>query len=60
MTDNFICLDCGSSLTETEQYYYERRCESCEADWLDSIESWRNGGENEEFDALFSVKRDVH
>ncbi len=47
------CKDCLHILTSKEQYYYGDRCESCEVAWSESIQEWRSGGANEEFDKLY-------
>ena len=47
------CRDCGNYLTATEEHYYENRCNECEGRWLDRIESWRHGGEDDDLDALY-------
>lgn len=39
-----VCSCCRRPLSDEEIFYYESRCENCESDWHDRIESWRHGG----------------
>ncbi len=49
-----ICKECGNVLTDLERHYYENKCESCERLWLEAVERWRRGEEeNEEFDKVY-------
>lgn len=54
LTD-WLCQECNQYLTNEEIHYYETRCERCETEWLEEIEAWRNGKENETFDRLYST-----
>ncbi len=49
------CNTCGAAMTDEEIEYYEVRCERCEGEWLDMIETWRKGGRNDVLDDLFSA-----
>ena len=54
-----VCIDCGSVLTDEEQYYYENQCESCVREQGERIAAWRHGGEDPELDAFFATPERV-
>lgn len=49
------CTDCGIPLTEEDSYWYTYRCEACEGLWHERINAWIAGGDDPEFDELYSV-----
>ncbi len=53
-----VCRECGCRLTAVEVEHYEDRCEDCEGAWLEQIEAWRHGAEDEELDRLFGSHPD--
>lgn len=54
-----LCIDCNQVLTDEEVDYYGYRCEKCESEWAEEIYQWRNGGENEKFDKMFSIPKET-
>lgn len=54
-----ICTDCGAVRTAEERHYYFTRCDECEKEWSARIDEWRRGGEDQEFDKMFSVPKDT-
>jgi len=47
------CIDCTRTLTPTERYYYEYRCEDCERDYHERIDEWLAGADDPELDELY-------
>lgn len=46
----------GQPMTKADAKYYHDRCEQCERDWFERIETWRRGGHDLELDALYNVQ----
>lgn len=50
-----FCKDCGTPLSDDEIFYYRNSCNNCEQKAFERYERWRNGGEDEELDELYSA-----
>lgn len=46
---------CGAVLTPGERHWYGSSCERCEKEWSERIEAWRQGAQDTDLDAMFSV-----
>jgi hypothetical protein len=50
-----LCTGCGKPLTLEEIEYYEVKCEQCERAWMQQIDNWLAGKEDQELDALYNI-----
>lgn len=50
-----ICDECAARLTNEEKRFYDGRCETCERDWHERIQAWREGGGDPELDEMFGA-----
>lgn len=57
-----ICLGdhfapgCGKILTDEEAEFYGTACEACARESAERLANWREGGEDEELDEIFSAR----
>lgn len=52
----YICVECGSCLTEAELKYYGFRCEQHEREHHDRLREWLDGKPDAEFDEMMFIE----